>query len=111
MDSKSLYDLPKDILVKLITTIQEETKKNLKYAVILYIVNLHGEYDEVRIKGLFYDEDEAYKTLISLMKEKGYKGEIPGKYYFINPDGDPESIFVFVGDREYYNYTISKIEN
>lgn len=109
MDSKSLYDLPKDILVKLITTIQEETKKNLKYAVMLYIVNRRDD-KEVRIKGLFYDEDEAYKTLISLMKEKGYKGEIPGKYYFINPDGDPESIFVFVGDRE-YNYTISKIEN
>ena len=61
----SLYDLPKDMLIKLISTLQEDIEKENKY----YVVRLLYKYGEYYIE-TFDNEEELKKYLVEDIEEK-----------------------------------------
>ena len=62
----NLYDLPKDMLVKLCSTIQEETRKEGKYYISEHKAGGYGVFISE-----FNSEEELKKYLISYIKKLG----------------------------------------
>ena len=113
-DSTSLYDLPKDILVKLIATIQEETIKDYinknKYVIkiskeVYDSETMYSRNKLMYIKGPYKTLDECYRIIKILICESGYSKEIHHKSwdYFVDDIEDGPSY-------GYYSYTISVLE-
>jgi len=60
----SFHDLPKDMLVKLCTTIQEETRNEGKYYLIYVYYGAH--YSIIQIS----DEEELKKNFLNISKNQ-----------------------------------------